>query len=124
MDRRLPRERAREEVWVALQMRTALLLLAVVASPAPRSRGSVRITRGPVGPFAGANFPCTEQDAHRGASWARGACLIKCQHARCGRAIALCRRLPHCSGVNVNLEGTVATLKSATALCGGGGVKH
>jgi hypothetical protein len=103
-------------------MRTALLLLAAVASP--KSRGGVRITRGPMGAFAGDNFPCAEQDAHRGASWARGACLIKCRRAagpsaRCGRAFALCRKLPHCSGINVNVEGTVATLKKATALCGG-----
>lgn len=101
-------------------MRTALLLVAAVASPAPKSRGGVRITRGPMGAFAGDNFPCAEQqDAHRGASWARGACLIKCRHAGCGRAVALCRRLPHCSSINVNVEGTVATLKKATALCGG-----
>jgi hypothetical protein len=50
--------------------------------------------------------------------------LIKCRRAagpsaRCGRAFALCRKLPHCSGINVNVEGTVATLKKATALCGG-----
>lgn len=107
-------------ILVATRMRVALLLVAAVASPAPKSRGGVRITRGPMGAFAGDNFPCPEeQDAHRGASWARGACLIKCRHAGCGRAVALCRRLPHCSGINVNVEGTVATLKKATALCGG-----
>lgn len=100
-------------------MRAVLLLLASHPSFAPKSRGGVRITRGPLGPFAGANFPCAEQDAHRGASWARGACLIKCRHAGCGRAVALCQRLPHCSGININVEGTVATLKSATALCVG-----
>ena len=103
----------------ARPMRAVLLLLASHPSFAPKSRGGVRITRGPLGPFAGANFPCAEQDAHRGASWARGACLIKCRHAGCGRAVALCQRLPHCSGININVEGTVATLKSATALCVG-----
>ena len=32
------------------------------------------------------------------------------------RAVALCERLPHCAGVDVNVEGTVATLKRESEL--------
>ena len=93
------------------------LLLSLVQPRQVVGQRGVRVTRGPLGPFAGANFPCSEQDAHRGAPWARGACLITCKRPSCQRAIALCRRKPECSGVNINVEGTVATLKRETALC-------
>ena len=94
-----------------------LVILLLPLSCGQREHDRVRVTRGPLGPFAGANFPCDEQDAHRGAPWARGACLIRCRQPTCKRAIALCRRKPECSGVNINVEGTVATLKRATPLC-------
>ena len=92
------------------------LLLYLVQPRHVDSERGVRVTHGPLGPFAGANFPCSEQDAHRGAPWARGACLITCKRPSCHRAIALCRRKPECTGVNINVEGTVATLKRETAL--------
>ena len=92
------------------------LLLSLVQLRYVDSERGVRVTHGPLGPFAGANFPCSEQDAHRGAPWARGACLITCKRPSCHRAIALCRRKPECTGVNINVEGTVATLKRETAL--------
>ena len=92
------------------------LLLSLVQPRHVDSERGVRVTHGPLGPFAGANFPCSEQDAHRGAPWARGACLITCKRPSCHRAIALCRRKPECTGVNINVEGTVATLKRETAL--------
>ncbi|KAL1503467.1 hypothetical protein AB1Y20_011951 [Prymnesium parvum] len=95
------------------------------ASGAPSDDGEghdVRVTRG-LGVFAGADFPCDERDAHLGAPWAQGACLLLCQpHAasstapRCGRAVAVCRRHPTCRTVDINVEGSVATLKSETEL--------
>ena len=77
----------------------------------------MRVTRG-LGVFGGADFPCPERDAHMGAPWARGTCLITCQqHAssatapRCNRAMSVCRRHPICRTVDINVEGSVATLK-------------
>lgn len=76
---------------------------------------SKRLSRG-LNKFAGDDFACAERDAHRDAPWARGACLIKCARPRCARAIALCDRLAQCAGVDVNVEGTVATLKRESEL--------
>ena len=104
---------------------------AVAASAAAGENDSVsstkvRITRG-LGVFAGVDFPCDrDRDAFVGAPWARGACLIKCNsqpsglgasHPRCAHAIAVCERLsPTCSTVDINVEGTVATLKQESPL--------
>jgi len=49
--------------------------------PSERTTSATRtVTRG-LGVFAGADFPCDERDAHVGAPWARGACLLKCAAA-------------------------------------------
>jgi hypothetical protein len=87
------------------------------------SSATRRVTRG-LGVFAGADFPCDEhRDAFVGASWARNACLLKCERSvssatspRCTNAIRVCERLADCATIDINVEGTVATLKSETAL--------
>ena len=83
-----------------------------------------RVTRG-LGIFAGADFACdADRDAFVGAPWARGACLIKCAPGstaavpRCPKATAVCERLAACTTVDINVEGSVATLKSETELSG------
>ena len=83
---------------------------------------SRRITRG-LGVFAGADFPCdSDRDAFIGAPWARGACLLKCDGRSsggaplCEHAIIVCARLSMCTTVDINVEGTVATLKQETDL--------
>ena len=53
--------------------------------------------------------------AVRKAKFAEGACLLACRPAHnCSRALAVCRRhgAARCAGVDVNVEGTVATLKA------------
>ena len=89
------------------------------APPAPQD---LRITRG-LGRFAGADFPCQERDAHIGATWSQGACLITCMPVnpvapRCENARAVCRRhaAEGCRTVDINVEGSVATLKQETEL--------
>ena len=72
--------------------------------------------RGPFGPFAGEDFPCKERDAHKNAPFARGTCMLTCRQPECRRATRLCERLPECTVVSVNIEGTVATLKRESAL--------
>jgi hypothetical protein len=79
-----------------------------------------RVTRG-LGLFAGDDFPCdSDRDAFVGAPWARGACLMKCSPGsspnapRCPNAIAVCERRPECATVDINVEGSVATLKRET----------
>ena len=75
-----------------------------------------RLTRGPLGKFAGDDFPCDEKDIFQDAEWARGACMIRCRGQKCAKAVALCEKLTHCAAVNVNVEGTIATLKRESAL--------
>lgn len=82
----------------------------------------VRVTRG-LGVFSGADFPCAERDAHLGAVWAQGACLIRCQEhpasatsPNCIRAMEVCQQHEECSTVDINVEGLVATLKRETEL--------
>ncbi len=101
-------------------------------STSPRGRREVandsaqafrgRITRG-LGLFSGADFPCDrDRDAFVGASWSKGACLMKCSSLgtavspRCDNALAVCSRLPQCTTVDINVEGSVATLKQETEL--------
>ena len=81
-----------------------------------------RITRG-LGVFAGADFPCdADRDAFIGAPWSRGACLLKCSPGsmatapRCSNAIAVCERRAECATVDINVEGSIATLKAETEL--------
>ena len=81
-----------------------------------------RITRG-LGAFAGVDFPCDrDRDAFVGAPWSRGACLLKCgpgstgTRPRCGHAISVCERLSQCSTIDINVEGSVATLKTESPL--------
>lgn len=88
-------------------------------TPSSKSR---RITRG-LGIFAGTDFPCdSDRDAFVGAPWARGACLMKCQPGSsaqapsCAHAIAVCERRAECSTVDINVEGSVATLKAESPL--------
>lgn len=87
-----------------------------------RAAKDVRVLHGPLGPFAGDDFPCEEKNVFRDAPWARGACMLSCRKRNdddghgCARAVQLCRRLPHCASVNINVEGTVATLKRETEL--------
>ena len=98
---------------------------AVAASSAAEAKtGSTtrRITRG-LGVFAGNDFPCErDRDAFVGAPWSRGACLLKCgpgsseRVPRCGHAISVCERLPQCATIDINVEGSVATLKSESSL--------
>eukprot|EP00965_Chrysotila_dentata_P198292 6178695-Pleurochrysis_carterae.AAC.3 len=77
----------------------------------------VRVLRGAFGAFAGDDFPCDERDAHLGASWAKGTCMLRCGSAgRCMRAVRLCEKLAHCATVAINVEGTVATLKRESEL--------
>jgi len=104
-------------------MLIALVWTCVWVNAGPRTDVSqVRVSQGPLGKFGGADHPCDEKDAHRDAPWARGACLISCKPAgrserpACAKAIRLCRRLPWCAAVNINVEGTVATLKAETEL--------
>ena len=91
---------------------------ATADEPASTTR---RVTRG-LGVFAGADFPCVERDAFVGAPWARGACLIKCgpgsssSAPRCAHAMSVCEKLAQCATVDVNVEGSVATLKRETSL--------
>ena len=92
---------------------------ATSAGPASSTR---RITRG-LGVFAGTDFPCDhDRDAFVGAPWARGACLLKCSAGssanapRCANAIAVCERLAQCSTIDINVEGSVATLKQESVL--------
>ena len=111
-----------ERVQVQLR-RTRLKLGLVVGNSTCRRRRLVavgptttkRLTRG-LSKFAGDDFACEERDMYRDAPWARNACLLKCKGLRCARAVALCERLPHCAGVDVNVEGTVATLKRESEL--------
>lgn len=80
-----------------------------------------RVTRG-LGAFAGADFPCRQRDAFVGAPWARNACLLKCSPAssgtapQCQHAIKVCEKLSECATVDINVEGSVATLKQETEL--------
>ena len=84
----------------------------------------LRITRG-LGRFAGDDFPCAERDAHIGASWSKGACLMLCRTVpnagnapSCEHAKQVCRdhAADGCRTVDINVEGTVATLKRETEL--------
>lgn len=100
---------------------TSIVVLGVLcglAAAAPvGEEKSVRILNGPLGPFAGDDFPCEEKNVFRDAKWAQGACMLGCsKRGECHRAIQLCRRLPHCASVNINVEGTVATLKRESEL--------
>jgi hypothetical protein len=98
---------------------------ATAASKAPAfepTSPTRRITRG-LGVFSGADFPCDkDRDAFVGAPWARNACLLKCSpdststRPRCANAIAVCERLSQCATIDINVEGSVATLKSETPL--------
>ena len=88
------------------------------------SSSTRRITRG-LGVFSGADFDCPkDRDAFIGAPWARGACLMKCSGGstaaapRCPNAIAVCERLKECTTIDINVEGSVATLKRETELSG------
>ena len=97
--------------------RTACALLLVCTA----AQCGVRVLQGPYGPFAGDDFPCAERDAHVGAPWARGTCMVQCRAGhgampRCGRAVRLCERLAECATVAINVEGTVATLKRESDL--------
>ena len=89
--------------------------MAVVAAMAIVATAK-RLTRGPLGKFAGDDFPCDEKDIFRDADWARGACMVRCRGAKCAKAVELCEKLPHCAAVNINVEGTIATLKRESAL--------
>mmetsp|Transcript_5820 Transcript_5820/g.18603 ORF Transcript_5820/g.18603 Transcript_5820/m.18603 type:complete len:180 (+) Transcript_5820:134-673(+) len=89
-------------------MSSALLSLALLSAP--------RVLQGPFGPFAGDDFDCEEKDIYRDEPWAAGACMIGCRRDGCRKAKVLCRRLPVCAIVNINVEGTVATLKRESAL--------
>ena len=61
--------------------------------------------------MAGADFQ--EKDGFKKASWAKGACIIKCVPKRNrSRAKAVCELHEKCVGLDVNVEGTVATLKA------------
>jgi len=106
---------------------SSLLLVASAAASTPDgaadavgSEKEVRVLHGPLGPFAGDDFPCAEKDVFRDAPWAHGACMLSCRGRDrtrlCSGAIQLCRRLAVCASVNVNVEGTVATLKRETEL--------
>ena len=83
---------------------------------------SGRVTRG-LGLFSGEDFPCdSDRDAFVGASWSKGACLMQCSSSStgvkpsCGNALSVCSRLPRCTTVDINVEGSVATLKAETPL--------
>ena len=108
---------------VAVQLRRTRLKLGLAVGNSTRRRRRLaavgqttkRLTRG-LSKFAGDDFACDERDMYRDAPWARDACLLSCARPRCARAVALCERLPHCAGVDVNVEGTVATLKRESEL--------
>ena len=107
---------------VQVQLRRTRLKLGLVVGNSTRRRRLAAVgpttkllTRG-LSKFAGDDFACEERDMYRDAPWARNACLLKCKGPRCARAVALCERLPHCAGVDVNVEGTVATLKRESEL--------
>lgn len=108
---------------VQAQLGRTRLKLGLVADNSTRRRRRLaavgpttkRLTRG-LSKFAGDDFACEERDMYRDAPWARNACLLKCARPRCARAVALCERLPHCAGVDINVEGTVATLKRESDL--------
>jgi len=106
---------------VQVQLRRTRLKLGLVGGNSTRRRRlaavatTKRLTRG-LSKFAGDDFACEERDIYRDALWARNACLLKCARPRCARAVALCERLTHCAGVDVNVEGTVATLKRESEL--------
>lgn len=92
------------------------------ATSAGLASSTRRVTRG-LGVFAGTDFPCDhDRDAFVGAPWARGACLLKCSAGsssnapRCANAIAVCERLAQCSTIDINVEGSVATLKQESVL--------
>ena len=91
------------------------------APPIEPVSASRRITRG-LGIFSGADFPCVERDAFVGAPWARNACLMKCEPAStstrplCAHAIEVCEKHSNCATIDINVEGSVATLKSETPL--------
>ena len=83
---------------------------------------SGRVTRG-LGLFSGEDFPCdSDRDAFVGASWSKGACLMQCSSSStgvrpsCDNALSVCSRLPRCTTVDINVEGSVATLKAETPL--------
>lgn len=101
--------------------RRLLLVRRQRASGSGPGRTSRRVTRG-LGVFAGDDFSCEQRDAFVGAPWARGACLIKCAPGsnagapHCPRAIAVCEAQPECTTVDINVEGSVATLKRETEL--------
>ena len=114
------------ELKPVFTMHGALMLCLLLLSQLTASQDVVestrRLTRG-LGLFAGADFPCDgDRDAFVGASWSRGACLMKCASSstgavpRCEHAMAVCKRLPHCTTLDVNVEGSVATLKRETEL--------
>ena len=92
---------------------------ATDASAAARSTGDAAGGDIPVsvglGAFAGADYACAEKDIYRKAKFAEGICVLACRPARdCSRALAVCRAhgAARCAGVDVNVEGTVATLKA------------
>ena len=109
--------------WTMQSRRVLVLVLATAAAgiAAPvtveseRNSSSVRILRGPFGKFSGADFPCeAHKNIYRNEIWARGACMIRCAQRACRKATKLCATLPECTTVNINVEGTVATLKRET----------
>jgi hypothetical protein len=71
-------------------------------------------------------WPCALCVCHGFYVWcalaAGGACLLKCgagssgPTSRCANAIAVCEREPHCATIDINVEGSIATLKRETAL--------
>ena len=84
------------------------------ARAAGAPEGDVTLSVG-LGVFAGDDYACAEKDIYRKAKFAEGACLLACRPAHnCSRALAVCRRhgAARCAGVDVNVEGTVATLKA------------
>lgn len=91
------------------------------AAEAALAATSRRVTRG-LGVFAGDDFSCPERDAFIGAPWARNACLMKCEPnsqprvPHCVRAAQVCEAHAECATIDINVEGTVATLKRETSL--------
>ena len=114
----------REMAFAGLPFLLAMVHLPTASSDTladARPEKSVRVLVGPHGKFAGDDFECVEKDVFRDAPWARGACMIGCharrpRRSRCAKALRTCEMLSQCAAVEINVEGTVATLKRASAL--------
>jgi len=83
------------------------------------------------GPAAGVDYSCAEKDARPAARELVGICVIKCRRTtrkptvvrdssdaarRCARAVSVCAAHEDCDVVDVNNQGTFATLKAAQAV--------